>query len=113
MTAVEPGPSQDTRTFGDRYFLPLALLPAALVLILVGVVPLLYAGWLSLHEYNLVRPPQLFIGLENYAELLSDGRFQYSLRSRGDFDVSELAKKHGGGGHKGAAGFVVDELVHL
>ena len=79
MTAVEPAPSQDTRTFGDRYFLPLALLPAALVLILVGVVPLLYAGWLSLHEYNLVRPPQLFIGLENYAELLSDGRFQYSM----------------------------------
>jgi multiple sugar transport system permease protein len=79
VTAVEPAPSQDTRTFGDRYFLPLALLPAALVLILVGVVPLLYAGWLSLHEYNLVRPPQLFIGLENYAELLSDGRFQYSM----------------------------------
>jgi hypothetical protein len=33
-----------------------------------------------------------------------DGRFQYSLRSIGDFDVSALAKKHGGGGHKNAAG---------
>jgi oligoribonuclease NrnB/cAMP/cGMP phosphodiesterase (DHH superfamily) len=29
----------------------------------------------------------------------------YSLRSRGDFDVAEFAKKFGGGGHKGAAGF--------
>lgn len=29
----------------------------------------------------------------------------YSLRSRGDFDVSELASKMGGGGHAKAAGF--------
>jgi oligoribonuclease NrnB/cAMP/cGMP phosphodiesterase (DHH superfamily) len=29
----------------------------------------------------------------------------YSLRSRGDFDVAELATQHGGGGHKAAAGF--------
>lgn len=35
----------------------------------------------------------------------ADGLYQYSLRSRGDFDVSELAKHFGGGGHKGAAGF--------
>lgn len=35
----------------------------------------------------------------------ADGVFQYGLRSRGGFDVSELAKRHGGGGHKAAAGF--------
>lgn len=29
----------------------------------------------------------------------------WSLRSRGEFDVSEVAKKNGGGGHKAAAGF--------
>jgi oligoribonuclease NrnB/cAMP/cGMP phosphodiesterase (DHH superfamily) len=40
-----------------------------------------------------------------------DGIFQYSLRSRGDFDVSEVAKKHGGGGHKSAAGFQKDHLI--
>ena len=33
------------------------------------------------------------------------GSVYYSLRSRGDFDVSELAKSMGGGGHKKAAGF--------
>jgi uncharacterized protein len=42
----------------------------------------------------------------------SDGMFQYSLRSRGDFDVSELAKRYGGGGHKNAAGFQTAEMVH-
>jgi oligoribonuclease NrnB/cAMP/cGMP phosphodiesterase (DHH superfamily) len=34
-----------------------------------------------------------------------DGLYQYSLRSIGDFDVSEIATAHGGGGHKNAAGF--------
>lgn len=41
----------------------------------------------------------------------SDGQFQYALRSRGDFDVSEIARKYGGGGHKNAAGFYRDELI--
>lgn len=35
----------------------------------------------------------------------ADGRWQYSLRSRSGFDVSEVAKRFGGGGHAGAAGF--------
>jgi len=41
----------------------------------------------------------------------SDGQFSYSLRSRGDFDVSALATKHGGGGHKNAAGFLSASLI--
>jgi nanoRNase/pAp phosphatase (c-di-AMP/oligoRNAs hydrolase) len=34
-----------------------------------------------------------------------DKQRHWSLRSRPDFDVSLIAKKHGGGGHKQAAGF--------
>lgn len=41
----------------------------------------------------------------------SDGMFCYSLRSKGDYDVSALAKLYGGGGHKNAAGFQVKALV--
>ncbi len=37
-----------------------------------------------------------------------DGKRQWSLRSRPDFDCSEVAKLFGGGGHKQAAGFVQD-----
>lgn len=33
--------------------------------------------------------------------------WRFSLRSVGDFDVSEIARKYGGGGHKNAAGFRV------
>jgi|ERR1044072_1887001 oligoribonuclease NrnB/cAMP/cGMP phosphodiesterase (DHH superfamily) len=35
----------------------------------------------------------------------SDGTRQWSLRSRNGFDVSEVAKQYGGGGHKAASGF--------
>lgn len=35
-----------------------------------------------------------------------DGKRQWGLRSPGRFDVSTLAKAHGGGGHPGAAGYV-------
>jgi oligoribonuclease NrnB/cAMP/cGMP phosphodiesterase (DHH superfamily) len=35
----------------------------------------------------------------------ADGKVQYSLRSRGEFDVSVVAERFGGGGHKQAAGF--------
>lgn len=40
------------------------------------------------------------------------GRFQYSLRSRGDFDVSAIARQFGGGGHKAAAGFTTKGTAH-
>lgn len=46
-----------------------------------------------------------------YFEVEKD-RFQYSLRARGEFDVSEIAKKFGGGGHKAAAGFTVSNTIH-
>lgn len=42
---------------------------------------------------------------------IHDGRnFTVSLYSIKNIDVSEIAKKYGGGGHKGAAGFVCKEL---
>lgn len=41
-----------------------------------------------------------------------DGKTQYSLRSTNDrMDVSEIAKKFGGGGHRNAAGFVCSDIA--
>lgn len=42
-----------------------------------------------------------------------DKLIAWSLRSNGKFDVSELAAKFGGGGHKGAAGFTQSMQVTL
>lgn len=39
-----------------------------------------------------------------------DGKVQFSLRSRGAFDVAILAQNFGGGGHKNASGFELDSL---
>jgi hypothetical protein len=41
----------------------------------------------------------------------ADGKFQYSLRSRGELDVSEIAKRYGGGGHKNSAGFQLNSFI--
>ncbi len=43
--------------------------------------------------------------------VLPDGKIMWSLRGRGDFDVSEVAKRFGGGGHKSAAGFKTPSFV--
>lgn len=40
-----------------------------------------------------------------YFDRLEDGRRQWGLRSNNGFDVSEIAKVYGGGGHQAAAGF--------
>ena len=40
-----------------------------------------------------------------YTDVPKDRKRIYSLRSLGDFDVSVIAKKFGGGGHKNASGF--------
>lgn len=75
------------------------------------------------HDVPIVNAPQVDIselldaltGTELFAMgwwQRADGVFQYSLRSRGDFDVSALAKMHGGGGHKNAAGFQSATLLH-
>ena len=41
----------------------------------------------------------------------ADGKRQWGLRSVGDFDVSEVAKQYGGGGHKNAAGFQTELVI--
>ena len=41
----------------------------------------------------------------------ADGRTKISLRSKHDHDVNTLALAHGGGGHKNAAGAVVNKSL--
>jgi phosphoesterase RecJ-like protein len=39
------------------------------------------------------------------ARQIGERRYKMSLRSRGEVDVEKVARRHGGGGHKNAAGF--------
>lgn len=50
--------------------------PAILLLIGLVLYPVLYSLWLSLHTYNLRQPAKTrFIGIENYANILSSDQF--------------------------------------
>jgi nanoRNase/pAp phosphatase (c-di-AMP/oligoRNAs hydrolase) len=42
-----------------------------------------------------------------------DGKMSVGLRSQGDIDVSKIAQKFGGGGHKNSAGFEVEARFGL
>mgnify|MGYP006196292149 CR=1 FL=1 len=60
---------------------------------------------------GLVDYPRSIAGVEAVALLRhqQDGSLKLSLRSRGEVDVERVARHYGGGGHKNAAGCVVDE----
>jgi multiple sugar transport system permease protein len=54
--------------------------PSVIALALIGIAPLLYAAWTSLHFFNLTRLRQLrFIGLENYQTVLTDTAFWQAM----------------------------------
>lgn len=49
--------------------------PATLYLLAFSFLPMLIAGWMSLHDWHLLRP-QVFVGLRNYADLLENPFFR-------------------------------------
>ena len=48
------------------------LAPAAVLILTFTLGPLLFSLWISLHEWRLIDPAPLFLGLDNYAALLSN-----------------------------------------
>lgn len=59
---------------------------------------------------GLIDVPRSIAGVEAVALLRQreDGTHKVSLRSRGEVDVEKIARHHGGGGHRNAAGFVLE-----
>lgn len=54
-------------------------LPAALFFLSLYVFPVLFAGYISLHEWNILASPD-YVGLDNYRQLFGDAQFWNSLR---------------------------------
>ncbi len=59
----------------------LFVLPAVLGLLAFGVIPLVYAFVVSLHNYDLVNPRPPYVGLANYTALATDRVFWTALRN--------------------------------
>ncbi len=59
---------------------------------------------------GLIDYPRSIAGVETAALIreLEDGKLKVSLRSRGEVDIQKLALKHGGGGHRNAAGYTAE-----
>jgi bifunctional oligoribonuclease and PAP phosphatase NrnA len=58
---------------------------------------------------GLIDQPRSIAGVDAVALIRqrSDGSCKVSLRSRGEVDVEKIARHHGGGGHRNAAGYAV------
>jgi phosphoesterase RecJ-like protein len=59
---------------------------------------------------GLIDYPRSIAGVDAVALIRQrdDGSHKVSLRSRGDVDVEKIARHNGGGGHRNAAGFVLE-----
>ena len=71
----------------------LMVLPAVGAIVLVAIFPLAWTAWESLHLHDLRMPwrGRPFVGLENYARLLADGRFWGAAWHTGLFVVVTVA----------------------
>ncbi len=64
----------------DKTFPYVAILPVALIVLLLGAIPAGYTFLLSLQRYELINPPAAYIGLKNFVTLLTkDPRFMHAL----------------------------------
>ena len=90
-----------SRGFSDYQIKMAFIMPTMILLILMNIFPLLWSLYLSFHRYKASMPnrPAKFIGVQNYARLLTDpeiwGYFKppltlsYSLSSPNSSSVSD------------------------
>ena len=76
----------------ERPFAVLMVAPGIAVLVLTTTFPLIYLVWNSFFELNLSMPHLGgFIGVDNYVQMLGDGRFWHALALTGIYTVSSVA----------------------
>jgi multiple sugar transport system permease protein len=75
---ITPSPSllRDIRKQWSAYVF---LLPTLILFGVFTFAAVIYAFYLSFHEWNILEPEKPFVGLDNYARLLSDERFGGSI----------------------------------
>jgi multiple sugar transport system permease protein len=79
------------RRFVEHLEAYLFLLPAALVLAVFNLFPIIYAFYVSLLRWNLIDPIRTYVGLGNYAQLLQDPKFLTALGNTTYFAVASVA----------------------
>ncbi|MGE8942257.1 carbohydrate ABC transporter permease [Leptospira interrogans] len=85
------GPRQLSRLID--YLFPLLLnAPSLIAIIFIAIGPIIYAGWISLHNYVLTRPKNFsFVGFANYLEIIASPEFYASFVITLQFTVLVVA----------------------
>ena len=66
----------------DIKFSPyLYISPFFILFAVVGIFPLLYTGWVSLHAWDLIGGQGTFVGVDNFTFILGQGAFWIALRN--------------------------------
>jgi ABC-type sugar transport system permease subunit len=68
----------------------LLIAPAVIATVVFLLIPMIVSGYLSLTHYNGIKPPE-FVGLQNYAEVLANPRFQRAFQNTVFFVVMGMA----------------------
>ena len=64
----------------------LLIAPAVIVTVVFLLIPMIVSGYWSLTHYNGIKPPE-FVGLQNYADVLANPRFQRAFQNTAFFVV--------------------------
>lgn len=70
--------------------------PFFILFIIFGLFPIIYSGYISLHQWTGLKPP-IFIGLKNYVDILKDSDFQIALRNTAVLFLVSVPLTVGGG----------------
>ena len=68
----------------------LLIAPAVVVTVVFLLIPMVVSGYWSLTQYNGIKPPE-FVGLQNYADVLANPRFQRAFQNTVFFVVMGMA----------------------
>lgn len=70
--------------------------PFFILFIIFGLFPIIYSGYISLHEWTGLKAP-IFVGIQNYVDLLKDTDFQIALRNTAVLLILSVPMTVGGG----------------
>jgi len=87
--AVPPGLARRVRGLSDRSLAWLFITPVMVLLLAINIFPLIWAVRLSFTNYKSNRPnaPLRWVGLDNYADILSDPDVWHSMQVTAHFVV--------------------------
>src|SRR3954451_8266387 len=76
-----PGPTRFQREWRDWLLFVALAGPNLLLFVIFNYRPLLYDAWLSFHEWDFLSPVPIWVGLDNYVDVLTDTHFHHVVQN--------------------------------